>query len=259
MSKDFSGLQLLLSSWSKGLVRNESEKEISLLSEKYKAIDEYFFHPWLLIDYRNLSIYLSSKSIYNNTGYFQEQFNGKSVEFFFEMFHKEDLLKALTLYNKAKNIYSKLGESEKKSFSVDYLVRVFNRSTKLYKHLKCKVKIILTNEKGDPILALEEWSDSLPRDYKASFWWEISYHGKNKELVILTNQETVKASSLDKLTSKELMILKDLAHNYSLDEVQSRHKISKSTLQTHSRNIRKKLEVSSTKKAVSLYKDRRFD
>lgn len=259
MSKGFSGLQLLLSPWSKDLGANEYEKEIRLLSEKYKKLDELFFHPWLLIDYRNLSIYSSSKSIYDSTGYFPEQFNGKSVEFFYLMFHKEDLLKVLTLYNKARSIYSKLDNKEREGFSVDYLVRVFNRSTKLYKHLKCKLKIILTNTEGVPVFGLEEWSDSLPRNYEAPFWWEISYIGSNKEHVILTDQVNGNVSSLDRLTTKEMVVLKDLAHKFDLDEVGTRQKISKSTLQTHLRNIRKKLDVSSTKKAILLYMDSRFD
>ena len=252
------GFGSLFSEWKKGLDKEKLES-IDHVIEVYRNIETYFSGAWIILDHRTLSIPYASKRINEFVGYYPEQIENKDIEFVMNWFHKDDLLKVVILQKKAYDVYQKVALNQKESFTLDYCARMLNRYTKTYRYYKFKVKPLIVNNEGIVVLDVGEWTDSLPRNYNGGFWWEISYKNSKNEIEIITEDLFIEPDLQDKLTRKEIDILKNLSLGFSIERLSIDLKISTNTLNTHLRNIRKKMNVSTTAKAIDVFKNIHID
>jgi DNA-binding CsgD family transcriptional regulator len=182
------------------------------------------------------------------TGISPKNYEEIGLNYFFEQLHPEDRLiiieKTLPLYKKA---LQECDAEERKNLnaSLNYRIKPENAEQEAYRHVLSQLSIKSVNEKQMPVLLLGVFSQLKLEQYRGQDFKLYMNTEGNTTSVILDEHLTT-----NPLTSKEIEVLAKLSEGLSSKQIADNLFISKHTVDTHRRNILKKLDVQNSIEAV---------
>lgn len=201
-----------------------------------------------LLDLHSFSYaYMSSRSL-EITGISPQDYEQQGLNYFFEHLHPEDRIiiteKTLPLYKKALNDCS-FEDRKMLNASLNYRIKSEKIAESEYRHVLSQLSIRSVNADKMPVLLLGVFSQLKLEQYRGQdFKLYLNEEGQTTKILL---DERL---SLNPLTDKEIQVLRKLSLGLSSKQVADHLYISKHTVDTHRRNILKKLDVQNSIEAV---------
>lgn len=191
--------------------------------------------------------YMSQRSM-DITGISPQNYEQKGLNYFFEHLHPED---RLIIINKTLPLYKKALEDcdhEERlhlNASLNYRIKPETSENEEFRHVLSQLSIKSVSDAHMPLLLLGVFSQLKLEQYRGQdFKLYLNEEGRTTRIIL---DERL---SSNPLTEKELQVLSQLSLGLSSKQIAESLFISKHTVDTHRRNVLKKLDVQNSIEAV---------
>ena len=201
----------------------------------------------------NLSFEYVSKNFTACTGLSRDKMLNGGMNYFWSLFHKEDIelwlesLKQLMTFT-----MSELDNSQRKRMSYTWNYRIKNGKDK-YVTIIQNTTPLQFDENNKPIIGLAHYT-VLDCDFKQDICSSAKFLNESNEYETLFYQNLSNQNLLYSISNRERDIVRLLIVNKTSNEIGEKLNISKHTVDTHRRNILKKLNLTSTSQLINYFK-----
>ncbi|GAB1308711.1 hypothetical protein KH5_13940 [Urechidicola sp. KH5] len=236
----------------------KSYGHIDLSSRIQKIIDLDRFLPYSstffsVTNTRDLSFHYISKNVFSILGYTQQEIVDGGMRFFWSKIHPEDIdIWLKTLADLMQFTMNEIAVEDRRNMTYVWNYRMIN-SNGAYVNIVQNTTPLEFDEHDKPIIGLAHYTvlhGEVPMPITASA--KLMNEQNEYETVYFNNFS--QRLLTDGLSNRERDVIRLLALDYTSKEISSKLNISSNTVDTHRRNILKKLKVSSTGELVGLIK-----
>lgn len=224
-----------------------------------KLIELDFYYPYnstffCITNTVNQSFEYVSKNFTVCTGLSREKMLKGGMDFFWSLFHPEDItlwlecLKSLMSFT-----MDELDDEQRKRMSYTWNYRIKNGKKK-YITIIQNTTPLQFDEQNKPIIGLAHYT-VLNEDVKMDICACAKYLNEANEYETLFYKNVSSQNLLESISNRERDIIRLLLTNKTSAEISESLHISKHTVDTHRRNILKKLNVSSTSALENYFKN----
>jgi DNA-binding CsgD family transcriptional regulator len=176
------------------------------------------------------------------------------MDYYWSLFHPEDIelwLKSLT--NLMTFTMTELNDEQRKrmSYTWNYRIKVSDNS---YINIVQNTTPLQFDETNKPIIGLAHYT-VLDGNIKMDICASAKYLNDKNEYETLFYQNVSTSNLLGNISNRERDIVRLIITKKTSDEISKSLNISKHTVDTHRRNILKKLDISSTFELVNFFKN----
>ena len=239
-----------------------SSREVSL--EKYikkiKEVDSclpYGTNYYCIVDLRNLSFDYISKNMRACIGYGNSKLNDGGVLFYKSKIHPEDMSLWLNSMNEMLSFTINkipIGDRIKLNYTVNYRIKNSNDE---YVNIIQNVTPIGFDKDNKPVIVLAQ-CNILDSNISLQICGSIKKLGDNDQYETLFFKNYSKKLLESGISSRERDIIRLLVLKKSSKQVAEKLCISPNTVDTHRRNILKKLNISSTGELIGMLSQNKF-
>ncbi|WP_445749820.1 LuxR C-terminal-related transcriptional regulator [Polaribacter sp.] len=197
-----------------------------------------------------------SKNFTACTGLSRDEMVQGGMNFFWSLFHPEDInlwlecLKDLMVFT-----MNNLSDEQRKRMSYTWNYRIKNAKGKYISIIQNTTPLQFDNQ-NKPIIGLAHYT-VLNEDLKMDICASAKYLNQNNEYETLYYKNISSQNLLDVISNRERDIIRLLLLQKTSIEISESLHISKHTVDTHRRNILKKLQMSSTFELENYFKNNR--
>ena len=201
----------------------------------------------------SLSFEYVSKNFTACTGLPRDTMLKGGMNYFWSLFHKEDIelwlesLKQLMTFT-----MSELDNSQRKRMSYTWNYRIKNGNDK-YVTIIQNTTPLQFDKNNKPIIGLAHYT-VLDYNLKQDICSSAKFLNENNEYETLFYQNISNQNLLHSISNRERDIVRLLIVNKTSNEIGEKLNISKHTVDTHRRNILKKLSLTSTSQLINYFK-----
>jgi len=244
----------IFSHWKDTLKLNANDYHTKLkeIVEKLNQAENLIQGAIFIQDYRDFSVKYASKSAFAICGYFPENFYANGIELGLQLHHPEDRSKVLVLQKQVFDYLQTIPKAFRDSLEINYIARIFNRKLDHYQSIHATIKPLLFDTEHNVILDIIHWKEIPSIPFNESFSYAIKYvdaEGEIHQINSLMEHDTQHISALTKTEQEIAALLKKGLTSTQISEKLNR---SKHTVDTHRRNILKKLGLKSTRELLIL-------
>lgn len=237
----------------------ETYPEIEIEDHINKLIELDYFYPY------NSTFYCITNTVAQSFEYISKNFKACTgldrdkmmkggMNYFWSLFHPEDIqLWIKSLQELMKFTMTELNDEQRKKMSYTWNYRIKNAENE-YVNLIQNTTPLQFDEASKPVIGLAHYTvlhGAIEMDICAS----AKYLNDNNEYETLYYQNVSNSNILDAISNRERDIVRLLLTKQTSDEIGQKLSISKHTVDTHRRNILKKLNLSSTVELISYFKN----
>ena len=231
---------------------------ISVEEHINKLIELDAFYPYnstffCITNTANQSFEFVSKNFTACTGLSREKMLKGGMNYFWSLFHKEDInlwlecLKQLMSFT-----MSELNDVQRKRMSYTWNYRIKNGKEK-YITIIQNTTPLQFDDNNKPVIGLAHYT-VLDYDTKQDISSSAKYLNKNNEYETLFYKNISNQNLLQAISNRERDIVRLLVIKNTSNEIAEKLNISKHTVDTHRRNILKKLNLTSTLELINYFK-----
>lgn len=224
-----------------------------------KLIELDFYYPYnstffCITNTVDQSFEYVSKNFTACTGLSREKMLKGGMDFFWSLFHPEDITLWLEcLKNLMSFTMDELDDEQRKRMSYTWNYRIKNGKKK-YITIIQNTTPLQFDEQNKPIIGLAHYT-VLNEDVKMDICACAKYLNEANEYETLFYKNVSSQNLLESISNRERDIIRLLLTNKTSAEISESLHISKHTVDTHRRNILKKLNVSSTSALENYFKN----
>lgn len=201
-------------------------------------ITESCFTFFTITDYANLKYLFVSPMAEPVTGYPQQMFMKGGIPFMLSLVHPAEMATLQLIHQQMIVFFNTLPQNEKPNYSYAYNVRI-RKADNTYKQLLCQLSCMQLTNDGNLLLGKEMFTDitQYPLDCMQLI---INNQGKtsdNQPIIYRFNT----TSAQQKLSAREKEVSDLVTSGLSSKEIGEILKLSKHTIDTHRRKIRRKV------------------
>ncbi|MCH7397268.1 LuxR C-terminal-related transcriptional regulator [Belliella sp. DSM 107340] len=196
------------------------------------------------IDYRDLSLAFFTDNVEEIMGYPSSFFHNKGMEAVLEMLHPEDVPELAKFQKIVFDLLQELTREEMESFEFSYTVRWVHFKTQEVKWFASKVRPYLIDKNKNVVFDLHIVVHLVNPPQVNIFDWSYSYTSKSGNKIHASKKDPQTKNF--KLTKKEKEIAKLILESKNSQEIADQLNIAKNTVNTHRKNIFKKLKAKNT-------------
>ena len=224
-----------------------------------KLIELDFYYPYnstyyCITNTVHQSFEYVSKNFTACTGLSKEKMLAGGMDYYWSLFHPEDIdlwLKSLT--NLMVFTMSELTDEQRTrmSYTWNYRIKIKDSS---YVNIVQNTTPLQFDETNKPIIGLAHYT-VLDGNIKMDICASAKYLNDKNEYETLFYQNVSTSNLLGNISNRERDIVRLIITKKTSDEISKKLNISKHTVDTHRRNILKKLDISSTFELVNFFKN----
>jgi DNA-binding CsgD family transcriptional regulator len=224
-----------------------------------KLIELDFYYPYnstyyCITNTVHQSFEYVSKNFTACTGLSKEKMLAGGMDYYWSLFHPEDIdlwLKSLT--NLMVFTMSELTDEQRTrmSYTWNYRIKITDGS---YVNIVQNTTPLQFDETNKPIIGLAHYT-VLDGNIKMDICASAKYLNDKNEYETLFYQNVSTSNLLGNISNRERDIVRLIITKKTSDEISKKLNISKHTVDTHRRNILKKLDISSTFELVNFFKN----
>lgn len=196
------------------------------------------------IDYRDLSLAFFTDNVEDIIGYPSSFFRNKGMEAVLTMLHPDDVPELAKFQKIVFDLLQEISREEMDTFQFSYTVRWVHFKTKEVKWFACNVRPYLIDKNKNVVFDLHIVVLLANPPQVSNFDWSYSYTSENGDKIHVTKRDP--SSKNSKLTKKEKMIANMILDGLNSQEIANELNIAKNTVNTHRKNILKKLNAKNT-------------
>lgn len=224
-----------------------------------KLIELDYFYPYnstfyCITNTVNKSFEYVSKNFTACTGLDREAMLNGGMDYFWSLFHPEDIqLWLKSLQELMVFTMTELNDEQRKKMSYTWNYRIRNAEGN-YVNIVQNTTPLQFDEENKPIIGLAHYTvlhGAIEMDICAS----AKYLNEKNEYETLFYQNVSNSNILDAISNRERDIVRLLILKKTSKEIGNSLNISKHTVDTHRRNILKKLNLSSTLELINYFKN----
>ncbi len=231
-------------------------KSLDVHIQKIIELDEFLPHNstfFCLTNTQNLSFEYISKNMFSCLGIDSQEMKEKGMRYFWSRIHPDDVESWLSALNMLMNFTIKeIPEEERKQMSYTWNYRIKNSNNEYVNIIQNTTPLDFDKE-YKPIIGLAHYT-ILDSRIKMDVCASAKYLNKNNEYETKYFNNFSQKLLTDGISNRERDIIRLLILNRSSKEIAEKLFISSNTVDTHRRNILKKLDISSTGELVALLK-----
>ena len=194
-----------------------------------------------------------SKNFNSCIGLDTEKMIDKGMDYFWSLFHPDDITIWLeSLKNLMKFTMTELTEKQRERMSYTWNYRIKNGDGK-YVNIIQNTTPIQFDEQKKPIIGLAHYT-VLDGRIKMDICASAKFLNENNEYETLFFSNLSNKNLLNMISNRERDVIRYLILNKTSLEIAEKLHISKHTVDTHRRNILKKLSINSTGELISYFK-----
>ena len=224
-----------------------------------KLIELDFYYPYnstyyCITNTVHQSFEYVSKNFTACTGLSKEKMLAGGMDYYWSLFHPEDIdlwLKSLT--NLMVFTMSELTDEQRKrmSYTWNYRIKITDGS---YVNIVQNTTPLQFDETNKPIVGLAHYT-VLDGNIKMDICASAKYLNDKNEYETLFYQNVSTSNLLGNISNRERDVVRLIITKKTSDEISKKLNISKHTVDTHRRNILKKLDISSTFELINFFKN----
>ncbi len=239
----------IFSSYSNIQLKDHVNKIIEL--DNFYPYDSTFF---CITNTVKKSFEFVSKNFKACTGLEKEDLLENGMDYFWSLFHPDDIkLWIKSLQQLMHFTMHELNDEQRKRMSYTWNYRIKN-SDGVYVNIIQNTTPIQFDESKKPVIGLAHYT-VLHGDTKMDICASAKYLNKNNEYETLFYQNVTNSNVLDAISNRERDVARLLITKKTSNEIADTLNISKHTVDTHRRNILKKLNLSSTFQLINHFKN----
>jgi len=219
-------------------------------------LDEYLPYSstfFCVTNTQNLTFEYVSKNLKACLGFDSNELKELGMRYFWSRIHPEDIDAWLKALNSLMEFtLNEIAEAERKKTNYTWNFRLKN-SEGVYVNIIQNTTPLVLDSEGKPIIGLAHYTLIDPK-IKMDITASAKLLNSNNEYETLYFNNFSQKLLQGKITNRELDIIRLLIINLSSKEISEKLNISSHTVDTHRRNILKKLKISSTGELVGLLK-----
>lgn len=209
-------------------------------------LSEYMF----IYDYVHNKYTWVSENFTRVTGYDKELLQGKDASSGINLlFNEEDVEFMTDLVESTYRHLKKLPNEEKLNLSIEISARYKNKEEKVF-WTRQQWAPLLIDDNGGVILAVGQVSDLSTLVGSISHYYHIKLKKDNQTIIL--ESVIMDYENLKQLTVQERNVLKEVAMGFTTKQIAERLSISFHTVESHRKNIIKKLNCENMQKALAL-------
>jgi len=224
--------------------------------QKIMELDEYLPYSstfFCVTNTQNLTFEYVSKNLKACLGFDSNELKELGMRYFWSRIHPEDIDAWLKALNSLMEFtLNEIAEAERKKTNYTWNFRLKN-SEGVYVNIIQNTTPLVLDSEGKPIIGLAHYTLIDPK-IKMDITASAKLLNSNNEYETLYFNNFSQKLLQGKITNRELDIIRLLIINLSSKEISEKLNISSHTVDTHRRNILKKLKISSTGELVGLLK-----
>ncbi len=224
-----------------------------------KLIELDFYYPYnstyyCITNTVHQSFEYVSKNFTACTGLSKEKMLAGGMDYYWSLFHPEDIdlwLKSLT--NLMVFTMSELTDEQRKrmSYTWNYRIKITDGS---YVNIVQNTTPLQFDDTNKPIIGLAHYT-VLDGNIKMDICASAKFLNDKNEYETLFYQNVSTSNLLGNISNRERDVVRLIITKKTSDEISKSLNISKHTVDTHRRNILKKLDISSTFELVNYFKN----
>lgn len=232
-------------SWKTELSNATIDDYIKILEQELNHIQPYVTGGFFIHDFRESKCIYASGKISELTGKLAVNYIGVGSERCFNHIHPDDLPFVMKFQKTAHDYVFNIPREQKSTVEICCVFRVVNENNKEGQWCYSKTIPVVFGNKGEIQIGYE-FIDPLQYPYNIGLWWRVSFWDlDNKEYFIDSGLQNDKVKLESVLTKTEKRVSELLLLNKTSQGIADELHISKHTVDTHRRNIKRKLESSS--------------
>lgn len=226
-------------------VINEHIAKIKELTPYLPKTQSYF----MIQDTFNQSVEHVCDSYSLILGYDKSEIYEKGLPFHFSKYHPDDIENWQQILNDLMVFVMKMPFEERRKCVYTWNYRIFTKKGNCLNIQEC-LKPIYYDHVGKPIVGFSECTviDNIKKQPQIGVCKKMN---ENSEYETLFYKNYSKSILLDRLTNRELDIVRLLTDGHSTKEISTKLNISENTTSTHRKNILSKLEFKSTAEIIN--------
>lgn len=218
---------------------SELETDTLLLPHFYQhLITESCFTFFTLTDYINLKYLFVSQMAEMVTGYPQQMFMKGGIQFMLSLVHPAEMELLRLIHQQMITFFNALPQSERLNYNYGYNVRI-RKADNTYIHLFCQLSCQKLTNNGHLLLGKEMFTNITQHNQSDDMVLIISNQNKtsdNQDIIYHFNTPT----SQHKLSAREKEVNEMVTRGLSSKEIGEMLSLSKHTIDTYRRKIRRK-------------------
>ncbi len=209
------------------------------------------------IDYRDLSLAFFTDNVEDIMGYPSSFFRKKGMEAVLTMLHPDDVPELAIFQKIVFDLLQELSREEMDTFEFTYTVRWVHKDTKEIKWFACKVRPYLIDRNKNVVFDLHVLLLLTTPPQVNNFDWSYSYTSSEGNKIHATKRDPKVINF--KLTRKEWEVSNLILEGKSSKEIALKLNIARNTVNTHRKNILKKLNAKTTAELVKILLNTRMN
>ncbi|MFD2034291.1 helix-turn-helix transcriptional regulator [Belliella marina] len=201
-------------------------------------------------DYRDLSLAFFTDNVEDIMGYPNSFFRNKGMEAVLTMLHPEDVPELAKFQKIVLDLLQGLKREEMETFEFTYTVRWVHYRTKEIKWFASKVRPYLIDKNKNVVFDLHIVVHLVNPPQVNNFDWSYSYTSQDGDKIHASKRDPNRVNF--KLTKKEREISNMILEGKNSQEIATKLNISKNTVNTHRKNIFKKLKAKNTAELMKI-------
>lgn len=237
----------------------ETYPKVEIEEHIKKLIELDYFYPY------NSTFYCITNTVHQNfeyisknfkacTGLSREKMMEGGMDYFWTLFHPEDIklwLKSLT--NLMKFTMTSLNDEQRKRMSYTWNYRIKNASNKYINIIQNTTPLQFDDAKK-PIVGMAHYT-VLDGDLQMDICASAKYLNDKNEYETLFYENVSSQKLLDIISNRERDIIRLIITKNTSEAIAEKLNISIHTVNTHRRNILKKINIGSTYELISYFKN----
>ena len=237
----------------------ETYPKVEIEEHIKKLIELDYYYPY------NSTFYCITNTVHKNFEYISKNFTSCTglsrdkllkggMDYYWSLFHPDDInlwLKSLT--DLMKFTMTELNDDQRKrmSYTWNYRIKTANNS---YVNIIQNTTPIQFDETNKPIIGMAHYT-VLDGNVKLDICASAKYLNEKNEYETLFYQNVSNTNLLDAISNRERDVVRLLITKKTSEEIADNLNISKHTVDTHRRNILKKLNINSTFELINYFKN----
>lgn len=237
----------------------ETYPKVEIEEHIKKLIELDYYYPY------NSTFYCITNTVNQNFEYISKNFTACTglpidkmmtggMDYYWSLFHPEDIklwLKSLT--DLMVFIMTELNDEQRKKMSYTWNYRIKNSNDK-YVNIIQNTTPLQFDDTNKPIIGMAHYT-VLDGNLKMDMCATAKYLNDNNEYETLFYKNQSTSNLLNIITNREKDVIRLLITNKTSEEIAFRLHISKHTVNTHRKNILKKLNIDSTFELMTYFKN----
>lgn len=237
--------KLFFDSWKTELSNKSLEEYIAALKEELSNLQSYVTGGFFIYNLKESKCIFASSGVSNLTGQSLEEFVDTGFGKCFDHIHLKDLPLLIEFHQIAHEYVSHVPFKQKCTVEMSCIFRIVNSVTKNEQWCYSKTIPTIFDADGEVLISYE-YVDPILYPYEEGFWWRVSFWGADGvEHFIESSSDKVESKPYNLLTKTEKVIGRYLLLSKTSKEIAEELSISKHTVDTHRKNIKKKLKTNS--------------